>query len=59
MLVRTWSSMDHLTRGRVSWNVVTGFGKSAAKAMGEEDALPREERYMAADEYMELTYRLV
>jgi alkanesulfonate monooxygenase SsuD/methylene tetrahydromethanopterin reductase-like flavin-dependent oxidoreductase (luciferase family) len=45
-----------MTRGRIGWNVVTGYGKSAAKAMGDEDAMPREERYLAADEYMSLVY---
>ena len=32
LLARRFSTLDHLTRGRVSWNVVTGHLPSAAKA---------------------------
>jgi long-chain alkane monooxygenase len=45
-----------MTQGRIGWHVVTGYRKSASKAMGDEDALPREVRYEAADEYMSLMY---
>ena len=33
LLARRFSTLDHLTKGRVSWNVVTGFQDSAARAM--------------------------
>jgi alkanesulfonate monooxygenase SsuD/methylene tetrahydromethanopterin reductase-like flavin-dependent oxidoreductase (luciferase family) len=48
--------MDHVTRGRVAWNVVTSYSTLAAKVMGKEDVMPSEERYKAAHEYMDLVY---
>lgn len=57
-VARTWSSLDHITNGRCGWNVVTSFGASPAKCFGIEEAIPHDERYAAAEEYMELVYRL-
>ena len=34
LFARRMSTLDHLTRGRVGWNIVTGYLDSAAKAMG-------------------------
>ncbi|RDW68671.1 luciferase-like protein [Coleophoma crateriformis] len=58
ILARTWSSLDHLTRGRIGWNVVTSYGESAAKAMGKDTVPSSTERYAAAEEYLDLTYQL-
>jgi FMN-dependent oxidoreductase (nitrilotriacetate monooxygenase family) len=58
ILARTWSTLDHITRGRISWNVVTSYSNSAAKVMGKEKVLPPEERYKSAHEYMDLVYQL-
>lgn len=58
ILARTWSTLDHLTRGRISWNVVTSYSNSAARAMGQEQVLPSEERYRAAHEFMDLVYQI-
>lgn len=55
---RRMSTLDHLTRGRVGWNVVTGYLKSAAQNLGESDQLSHDERYDRADEYMEVLYKL-
>ena len=35
LLARRFSTLDHLTNGRVGWNVVTGYLDSAARAMGQ------------------------
>ncbi|KAE9986597.1 hypothetical protein EG328_005206 [Venturia inaequalis] len=58
ILARTWSSLDHVTNGRIGWNIVTSFGKSPAKCMGMEEAIPHDERYASAEEYTDLVYRL-
>ncbi|KAF7556438.1 hypothetical protein G7Z17_g1428 [Cylindrodendrum hubeiense] len=58
MLARTFSSLDHLTNGRVAWNVVTSWSKSAARALGHDDVVPHDERYACAHEYMDLVYKL-
>ena len=58
ILARTWSTLDHVTRGRIAWNVVTSYSNSAAQAMGHDKVSPSEERYRAAHEYMDLVYQL-
>ena len=55
---RRMSTLDHLTRGRVGWNVVTGYLKSAAQNLGESDQLSHNQRYDRADEYLEVLYKL-
>ncbi|KAK5124174.1 hypothetical protein LTR85_001877 [Meristemomyces frigidus] len=58
VLARHYSTLDHLTGGRVAWNIVTSWAKSAANALGYEDVVPHDERYALADEYMDVVYKL-
>jgi alkanesulfonate monooxygenase SsuD/methylene tetrahydromethanopterin reductase-like flavin-dependent oxidoreductase (luciferase family) len=58
ILARTWFTLDHLTRGRISWNIVTSYSNPATCAIGQEQVLPSEERYKAAHEYMDLVYQI-
>lgn len=55
---RRLSTLDHLTQGRIGWNVVTGYLPSAARNMGQEDQLAHDDRYDHADEYVEVLYKL-
>jgi FMN-dependent oxidoreductase (nitrilotriacetate monooxygenase family) len=55
---RRMSTLDHLTNGRIGWNVVTGYLPSAARNMGNDDQLEHDDRYDHADEYLEVTYKL-
>ncbi|NKX86569.1 LLM class flavin-dependent oxidoreductase [Nocardia coubleae] len=55
---RRMSTLDHLTRGRLGWNVVTGYLPSAARNFGDADQLDHDERYDRADEYLEVLYKL-
>src|SRR5438067_9500473 len=55
---RRMSTLDHLTKGRAGWNIVTGYLNSAAAGMGLAVQPRHEERYAIADEYMEIVYRL-
>ncbi|MEO6310062.1 MAG: LLM class flavin-dependent oxidoreductase [Leifsonia sp.] len=55
---RRMSTLDHLTNGRVGWNVVTGYLPSAARNMGNDDQLEHDDRYAHADEYLEVLYKL-
>ncbi|WP_026037439.1 LLM class flavin-dependent oxidoreductase [Salinibacterium sp. PAMC 21357] len=55
---RRMSTLDHLTKGRVGWNVVTGYLPSAARNMGNDDQLEHDDRYDHADEYLEVLYKL-
>jgi FMN-dependent oxidoreductase (nitrilotriacetate monooxygenase family) len=52
------STLDHLTNGRIGWNVVTGYLPSAARNMGHDDQLQHDDRYDHADEYLEVLYKL-
>lgn len=56
---RRLATLDHLTNGRIGWNVVTGYLPSAARNMGQEDQLEHDERYDHADEYLEVVYKLL
>lgn len=56
---RRLSTLDHLTKGRVAWNVVTGYLPSAARNMGHDDQLEHDQRYDIADEYLEVIYKLL
>lgn len=56
---RRLATIDHLSGGRVGWNVVTGYLPSAAQNLGGTDQLPHDERYDRADEYLEVVYKLL
>jgi FMN-dependent oxidoreductase (nitrilotriacetate monooxygenase family) len=58
LFARRMSTLDHLTRGRVGWNIVTGYLDSAAKAMGLTEQIEHDRRYDQADEYLEVLYKL-
>ncbi|EKF24983.1 FMN-dependent oxidoreductase, nitrilotriacetate monooxygenase family protein [Mycolicibacterium hassiacum DSM 44199] len=55
---RRMSTLDHLTKGRIGWNVVTGYLPSAARNMGQRDQPAHDARYDHADEYLEVLYKL-
>lgn len=57
-LARRLSTLDHLTGGRIGWNVVTSASESAARSFGLERQLRHEERYERADEHLEVCYKL-
>ena len=56
---RRLATLDHLTNGRVGWNVVTGYLPSAARNMGNDDQMEHDRRYDHADEYLEVIYKLL
>ena len=55
---RRMASLDHLSGGRLGWNVVTtGTADTAVRAFGVP-MVPHDERYEMADDFMRLVYRL-
>src|ERR1700720_225207 len=58
MLARRFSTLDHLTGGRIGWNVVTGYLNSAAKGIGLARQPEHDTRYEIAEEYMQIVYKL-
>src|SRR5438270_9253356 len=57
-LARRFSTLDHLTGGRIGWNVVTGYLNSAAKGIGLARQPEHDTRYEIAEEYMQIVYKL-
>ena len=56
-MVRRLSSLDHLSRGRIAWNIVSSYSKSEWDAYGVE-MTKRSGRYERMEEYMEVCYKL-
>jgi FMN-dependent oxidoreductase (nitrilotriacetate monooxygenase family) len=55
---RRFSTLDHLTNGRVAWNVVTSYLPNAARNFGLTDMIKHDKRYDIADEFLEVSYKL-
>ncbi|TFV98473.1 NtaA/DmoA family FMN-dependent monooxygenase [Orlajensenia leifsoniae] len=55
---RRASTLDHLTRGRFGWNIVTSYLPNAARNFGLEGEIPHDRRYELADEYLDVLYKL-
>ena len=55
---RRLSTLDHLTKGRAGWNIVTSYLDSGAKNIGLGGQSAHDDRYDVADEYMEVCYKL-
>lgn len=58
LLAKRFSTLDHLTEGRIAWNIVTSWKKAAFKAIGIDTPVEHDERYAQADEYMRVLYKL-
>ena len=55
---RQVSTLDHLSRGRVGWNIVTSYLPNAGANFGFGGLPSHDERYDLADEYLDVTYKL-
>jgi len=58
LAARKFSTLDHLTGGRIGWNIVTSQQDSAARNLGLAQQIPHDERYARADEFMDVVYKL-
>ncbi|MFD6517684.1 NtaA/DmoA family FMN-dependent monooxygenase [Rhodococcus sp. NPDC060176] len=57
-LARKFATLDHLTDGRIGWNMVTTNAKQAALNHGLSDLLAHDERYDRGDEFLSAAYAL-
>jgi FMN-dependent oxidoreductase (nitrilotriacetate monooxygenase family) len=57
-VARTFATLDHLSRGRAAWNVVTSVNDSEAQNFGREQHLGHDERYDRAQEFIETVVAL-
>ncbi|TAI64964.1 LLM class flavin-dependent oxidoreductase [Bradyrhizobium sp. Leo170] len=55
---RRFSTLDHLTKGRIGWNIVTGYLDSGARGMGLPTTRAHDERYDAAEDFLAAVYKL-
>ena len=55
---RLWATLDHLTRGRAAWNVVTSLNENQAANHGHTSLDPAELRYEKAHEFIEVCQQL-
>ena len=57
-LVRQFASLDHISNGRVGWNIVTSWSEPASRNYGYETQISHADRYVKADEFMEVAKSL-
>lgn len=57
-LARIFSTLDHLSKGRVAWNIVTSLSSAEARNFGLENAIEHDERYNRAQEFVEVAVAL-
>ena len=55
---RRMSTLDHLTKGRVGWNIVTSYLPNAARNFGLDEEIPHDRRYEIAHEFLDVVYKL-
>ena len=55
---RSAATLDHLTKGRIGWNVVTNASANAHRNVGLDGLIEHDERYEIAEEYLEVAYKL-
>jgi long-chain alkane monooxygenase len=56
MLARKMNALDHVSDGRIGWNVVTGPNDGGAQNYGRDKQYPHDERYAMADEFMQVAH---
>lgn len=57
-LARSFSSIDHISRGRAAWNVVTSFSTDVARNFSRDDMPGHAERYAKAREFLAVSFKL-
>ncbi|MBR0645341.1 LLM class flavin-dependent oxidoreductase [Roseomonas hellenica] len=54
LLARRFASLDHLSKGRACWNIVTGSYAGDSVNFGRAEHVPRGERYARAREFVQV-----
>lgn len=58
LLARKYASLDHISKGRAAWNVVTTCSEVTARNFGMQKHPDPATRYARADEFIEVTQKL-
>lgn len=54
MIARRFASLDHISKGRAGWNIVTTSNPDAAKNFGQDEQMPHADRYRRAREFYDV-----
>ena len=57
-IARMFTSLDHISRGRAGWNIVTSFSIAGANNFDSRGRRPHADRYERADEFVEVARKL-
>ena len=57
-VARTFATLDHLSRGRAAWNVVTSVNDAEARNFGVDQHFEHDKRYDRAEEFIEVVSKL-
>ncbi|GGJ78829.1 monooxygenase [Pilimelia anulata] len=57
-LARVFASLDHLSRGRAGWNIVTSASDAEARNFGRDGAAAHADRYRRAAEFVDVAVKL-
>ncbi|OAH57842.1 MULTISPECIES: LLM class flavin-dependent oxidoreductase [Bacillaceae] len=57
-VARKYSAIDHLSKGRAAWNVVTSANDSESLLFGKEKHLQHADRYERAEEFVDVVKKL-
>jgi len=55
---RLFNALDHVTRGRIAWNAVTSAYKNEAANYGFDEMMEHDERYVRAQEFLDVAFKL-
>lgn len=57
-IAREFATLDHLSKGRAAWNIVTSMNDSEGRLFGKDKHLEHDLRYDRADEFVEVALKL-
>jgi len=57
-VARRYGTLDHLTDGRVGWNIVTGAAQASSAALFGETMMLHDQRYIQADDHVSICLKL-
>lgn len=55
---RKVSTLDHISKGRIAWNIVTSSLENSARNFGFDQLTEHDQRYEWATEYLDVAYKL-
>jgi len=57
-VARRYGTLDHLTEGRIGWNVVTGAAQASSAALFGTEMMPHDQRYAQAEDHLTIALKL-